>query len=244
MGITNSCGWGFHAKPNYALASSMYIHRRQHVYWGDDYVLFQHENRQPFRLTTAQFLNFHDIVRIGNHVRMGRYPLGQDLWFCLRRREFSSTGGSLLFQFHPHSWKRYKRVAHPMLLSAFRHGRRSNHQHDAHNKISNKSTLKPRHIASYIGRQIVSRPPTDVAGHHAKRAECSTVSRRHRADSGKHVPHCRRGDASGIGSSPPPPQTLMPAASQYYTENAALNFELGDSCSVDITSVFEEDCTK
>ena len=130
---------------------------------------------QTFSLNFTQFENFNDVIRQQAFLHLSRFPLGRGVWFNLRNLTLVNSKSS--FQFCPDSWNTYLTRTHSRIYSFVRNAKRQNHQFHARNKAKSSSALKPRRLASTIGRQIVSGSPSNASSDDVQQSKNSNFSR-------------------------------------------------------------------
>lgn len=145
----------------------------------DETVHFRHCSHELV-LDRCQFTNFMELIPVLNRFKSMRwFPLSNQVWLYHKDDDVYLKGKHSFFRFYPMSWKRYKRNAHPRIVSFLHH----EHQHtrDQQNANDERQQLhQSRRPSSTIQRvkQTSSWPTRNAFVTNGEQEKCTTLSRR------------------------------------------------------------------
>ena len=163
-------------------------------------VHFQHfKNGIKFSLglTWRQFLNLNDVIMdLATFENMKYYPLGKNLWLQHYEDDIQLYHCKYhkFFSFHDHSWKKYLRETHRLILSFIRHEALPRRQHAA----SNATPLQSQSggdSSSITSQQTLSRASPHARRENEQRKKRANVSQRDSSDTGSPFSFRRSVDA-------------------------------------------------
>ena len=145
----------------------------------DDTVHFRHCSHELI-LDRKQFTNFMDLIPALSHFKSMRwFPLTNQVWLYHKDGDIYLKGKYSFFRFYPISWERYKRHAHPHIVSFLHDGRQ--HAGDQQNaNYGRRQRHQPRRPSSTIQKvkQTSPRSTRNAVVTNGEQQKCTTLSRR------------------------------------------------------------------
>ena len=159
---------------------------------------FSNRTNVSLALTWRQFLNLNDVIMdLPTFENMRYYPLGKNLW--LQHYEDSiqlyHCKYHKFFSFHDHSWKKYLRETHCLILSFIRHEALPCRQHAASNATSLQSQ-SGGDSSSITSQQTLSRASAHARRESEQRKKRANLPERDSSDTGS--PFSFRGSVDAL----------------------------------------------